>query len=59
MPSAPSAVDLLLQELESGTVVPERYSRRSAFQRWEPLLRTTGLALIAIVSGMLLGAAPS
>ena len=51
------AVDLLLLQAGWGTVEPDRYSRLSTFGRVEPLLRTSGLALAAVLSGIVLGAA--
>lgn len=50
----PTSTLLLLAELESGFVVPERYSRTSVYGRCEPLFLTTALAVIAVVGSMLL-----
>ena len=57
MPARSTPVDVLLQAMENGTLVPERYSRMSLFDRCEPALRAAALAAFAIVSGMLLGGA--
>ena len=55
MPSVPSALDALLREIQRGLVIAERYSRKSVFFRYEPLLATGLLAVVAIIGGMLLG----
>ena len=55
MPSVPSALDDLLREIQSGLVIADRYSRKSVFFRYEPLLATGLLAVMAIIGGMLLG----
>ena len=57
MPARLTPVDVLLQAMEDGTLVPERYSRVSLFDRCEPALRAAVLAIFAVVSGMLLGGA--
>ena len=54
MTIAPSTTAVLLAELESGSVVPERYSRLSVYGRCEPLFLTTAIAAIAIVGSMAL-----
>ena len=57
MAPTPSLTELLLQEMARGQVVPERYSRRSAYGRVEPLFVTAVLAVAAILVGMALGGA--
>jgi hypothetical protein len=52
--STPSP-DLLLRQVLWGTVEPVRYSRPTAFGRVEPALRATALALVAVLSGIMLG----
>jgi len=54
MTTAASTVDRLLRELENGLVVPQRYSRRSLYGRYEPLLATTVLAFVAVIGSVLL-----
>jgi hypothetical protein len=55
MPFVPSALDDLLREIQNGLVIAERYSRKSTFFRYEPLLATGLLAVVAIIGGILLG----
>lgn len=52
---AQSALDRLLDEMARGMVAPERYSTKSAYGRVEQLVRTTALAVIAVIAGVLLG----
>lgn len=45
---------LLLAQLKDGAVVPERYSRRTVYGRYEQLMITTAVALVAVLGSMIL-----
>ncbi len=55
MPFVPSALDDLLREIQDGLVIAERYSQKSMVFRYEPLLTSGLLAVVAIIGGILLG----
>lgn len=57
MRARPSSVHRLLEDMRNGTLSRQRYSTRSLYSRCEPLVLTTLLACIALLSGMLLGGA--
>ena len=54
MRSTTSSVEQSLHDLTEGLLRPERYSRKTFFYRYEPLMLTSMLAAAAIVGGMFL-----
>lgn len=54
MPAKAIPLGLLLAQLRDGSVVPERYSRRTLYGRYEQLMITTAVALVAVLGSMIL-----
>lgn len=54
MPVKATPLGLLLAQLRDGSVVPERYSRRTLYGRYEQLMITAAMALVAVLGSMVL-----